>query len=937
MSPSDPSRSRGEDAAGEARAFVVLAPGAPDLEVVVDVIERLGLRAELHHDAGSALDRIEKRPPQLIVHGCDLPDMDGATFHRAIERRAGQPIPTLAILPAGRTLEQRFGMGGAGMQAIHHPFESQELTARLGALLPRAGTSPEVRTGPRPTAGNGRSSTAPDTRIRVIGLGGWGTRSAELFAARGLTAHAVDTEAGVGRANLAESHRHRVLVPGRGALDLGVAARALATDEGLGRALTEEADCDLFVVVADLAAGAGALLAALLRRIEERAPGVGRLAVARLPGLRSGPDERALGLVALNAVIEAQGASVYLVQPADDLGIRADAESHAALLGLLDLFSVAGGAGGDPILPITRSALLRFLATPGFIGWRVIELTAEGCAGGAMPWHERLASERGEWQPEGYAWSEAQGVLTLVRAPYGWLDDGGRWQFDRLAEAAWEEAAPCALHPALYIGDPALALLVSTGLPYPTGILALRDNVQADRARLAEKRRAAQTLIPLTEDFFLGTGSVLIGPGLAEIEAPPSRGAEPATSDEPDAEEITWTDEADGVESAPDYASDGGYPALEEAVEDEVEFETETEWSAPANEVAPIPDQPPDETPKPHAANALGHEARLAEPEPAETRVGLDDAPVLDSTPISDEPVAAYEAPVYEPPVSEPPAYEPPMSYQPPAAEAPTATEPPPVTEAPSASEESPAVAPGYDPTPAPVVYDEALTLVRRILASEDLGAEVDLGEIRYVLYDLLEVVREDSTAILREVFRPVSQDTFERHHVNVAVLAILAGDLLKGSLSDVIDLGTAALLHDIGMTETREMWDVDVRLAPKVFDRAVRTHPGAGYRRLQGITGMTGDIARMVLEEHERMDGTGYPEGIVGEAIDPGARILAVCDTLEALTHPRPFREHLTPSEALSRLQILGQYTLDGTIVAALTDALGELLATSSVATSAD
>lgn len=89
----------------------------------------------------------------------------------------------------------------------------------------------------------------------------------------------------------------------------------------------------------------------------------------------------------------------------------------------------------------------------------------------------------------------------------------------------------------------------------------------------------------------------------------------------------------------------------------------------------------------------------------------------------------------------------------------------------------------------------------------------------------------------------------------------------------------------------------------------------------------MTVDVARMVIQEHERMDGTGYPAGMLGEAIDPGARILAVCDTLEALTHPRPFREHLAPAEALSRLQILGQYSLDSRVVEAATDAVGRLL----------
>jgi HD-GYP domain-containing protein (c-di-GMP phosphodiesterase class II) len=228
---------------------------------------------------------------------------------------------------------------------------------------------------------------------------------------------------------------------------------------------------------------------------------------------------------------------------------------------------------------------------------------------------------------------------------------------------------------------------------------------------------------------------------------------------------------------------------------------------------------------------------------------------------------------------------------------------------------------------PCPPAYETALALVQRIFAARDLRSEVDLGEVRYALYDLLELLREQPEAILPEVFRPESENWFERHHVNVATLALLTGDLMKSSLSEVVDLGTAALFHDIGMLTARETWDADMKLPPKVFEQAVRPHPELGFRRLQEVSGMTGAIDRIVLEEHERLDGTGYPEGLSGEAIHPGARILGVCDTLEALTHPRPFRDHLAPMEALERIKILAQYTLDPAVVDALSGGLTELL----------
>ena len=308
----------------------------------------------------------------------------------------------------------------------------------------------------------------------------------------------------------------------------------------------------------------------------------------------------------------------------------------------------------------------------------------------------------------------------------------------------------------------------------------------------------------------------------------------------------------------------------------------------------------PDEAPP----TQLASEAEpIVEPEPPmEPEAPIEPEPQLDTS--SPPPTIDVEPPVIE--------------AEPPAAKAPA---PAPVTQAEPVAT---AVAElEFTGTP----YENAVMIARHVMAAENLGADIDLGKIRYALYDLLEVLREDAEPLLREVFKPVEEEYFERHHVNVAVLAILAADQLETTLTDIIDVGTAAMLHDIGRAQTRENWDSDMRLPPKLFDTAIRQHPEKGYERLQEITGMTGDIARMVLEEHERMDGTGYPEGISGETIDPGARVLAVCDTLEALTHPRPFREHLALGEALSRLQILGQYTLDSAIVQTLTETIGHLM----------
>ena len=117
-------------------ALVVMPPGAPDRVAVLRVIERMGFRIEDHHDAGTALEAVEYIGPGLVVHAWDLPDMDGATFHDAVQKRAGgRRVPTLAIMPADKNPDQDVGAQTGIMEYICRPFQDEALRSRLSGLL----------------------------------------------------------------------------------------------------------------------------------------------------------------------------------------------------------------------------------------------------------------------------------------------------------------------------------------------------------------------------------------------------------------------------------------------------------------------------------------------------------------------------------------------------------------------------------------------------------------------------------------------------------------------------------------------------------------------------------------------------------------------------------------------------------------------------------
>jgi len=114
--------------------------------------------------------------------------------------------------------------------------------------------------------------------------------------------------------------------------------------------------------------------------------------------------------------------------------------------------------------------------------------------------------------------------------------------------------------------------------------------------------------------------------------------------------------------------------------------------------------------------------------------------------------------------------------------------------------------------------------------------------------------------------------------------------------------IGAAALLHDIGKVAIPD----HILNKPAQLDDdewvLMREHPVIGERILRAIPGM-GAVARIVRHEHERYDGGGYPDGIKGEQIPIGSRIILACDTYHAMTSDRPYRSRMAHADAIREL----------------------------------
>jgi putative nucleotidyltransferase with HDIG domain len=155
-------------------------------------------------------------------------------------------------------------------------------------------------------------------------------------------------------------------------------------------------------------------------------------------------------------------------------------------------------------------------------------------------------------------------------------------------------------------------------------------------------------------------------------------------------------------------------------------------------------------------------------------------------------------------------------------------------------------------------------------------------------------------------------------HSQRVAELAVSIADTLALDADTIEAVRLAGRLHDVGKIGIREhVLDKPGRLTPEEFDH-VKDHVRIGMEILAPLRHL-GVVLDYIRDHHEHYDGSGYPNGIAGERISLGGRILAAADAFDALTSKRAYRDPMTPRETI---EYLGQQTgtlLDSTVYDAL------------------
>ena len=176
------------------------------------------------------------------------------------------------------------------------------------------------------------------------------------------------------------------------------------------------------------------------------------------------------------------------------------------------------------------------------------------------------------------------------------------------------------------------------------------------------------------------------------------------------------------------------------------------------------------------------------------------------------------------------------------------------------------------------------------------------------------------STATLEVLVNALeAKDPYLRgHSARVADLSANIATEMGLSEEDVERVRMAGRLHDLGKIGTRDaVVNKEGPLTADEFEH-VKQHVIIGAQILAPLVHL-GDIVAMVKSHHERFDGSGYPDGLRGEDVPMGGRIIAVAEVYDALTTARPYQEKMTPEQAVERMADLSGTVLDPRVYEAL------------------
>ena len=213
-------------------------------------------------------------------------------------------------------------------------------------------------------------------------------------------------------------------------------------------------------------------------------------------------------------------------------------------------------------------------------------------------------------------------------------------------------------------------------------------------------------------------------------------------------------------------------------------------------------------------------------------------------------------------------------------------------------------------------LQSDARRVVRNMMQDVRLGQQVRVEQMEPLVEKMMSSIMRNSGALLSlGQLKHVDDYTFE-HSVNVCALMIAFCRGMGLSANETREAGMGALLHDVGKMKTPlHILNKPGRFTDEEFT-IMKRHPGDGYDILRDQPSLGEVPLAVVLQHHERIDGTGYPHRRAGGEIAHVAQLAAIVDVYDAITSDRVYHKGIPPGEAIRKLYEWSRFQFDAELV---------------------